>query len=70
MNFRIASRQSQHRHRAGIDGMIRQINHTARTTMLPCQQVFHMTAAQASSREGSTMINVPSVDFSDHAPDA
>jgi hypothetical protein len=38
--------------------------------MLPCQQVFHMTAAQASSREGSIVIKVPSVYLPDHAPEA
>ena len=69
MNFKIASRQSQHRHLAGIDGMARHIDQTARTTRLPCQQAFHMTAAQVSSNR-SVMIDLPFADFPDHGPDA
>ncbi len=50
MNFKIASRQSQQRQRAGIDGMTWQISQTASTTRLPCQQVFHIVVVQMSRR--------------------
>ena len=50
MNFRIASRQSQHWNRAGIDGNNRQIDQTTRTTRPPCQQARHIVVAQASRR--------------------